>query len=86
MLQHESGSEIFLRVSTGETSWGIGPDIDGDEAWIDSGSSGNSCPAHPRNALNNDPDYKQTSWEYCDGVGWKNGDIRLSCETHTYDH
>ena len=93
MLQHESGSEIYLTVGTGAsnwwglTNWGISDSMDGWESWIESGSAGNSCPAHERNTLNNDPELKLTSWQYADGDGCpKNGDIRLSCKTHTHDH
>ena len=38
-----NGSNQYVTVRTGRTVWGIGPDIDGEEGWILSGSAGGIC-------------------------------------------
>merc|ERR1712037_142954 len=70
VLQHSSGSDEYLRVPTGSVSWGIGPDIDGEGAWIQSGSAGGICPAQASNSRSDRLGVK--SWEYADD-GLKEG-------------
>ena len=84
VLQNTSSKkERYLTVSTGWTSWAIGPTID--EGWkgsfIQSGSAGGLCPADPTTRINKRLGY--TSWMYADGKGGRvNGDIKLFCSTH----
>ena len=78
VLQHSSGSDIYLRVGGGnEWTWALGPTIDESRESIRSASAGGTCPAQPSNAVNE----KVTSWRFYDN-GWKNADIRFTCITH----
>jgi len=84
VLQHSSGSDRYLTVPTGTTSWGIGETIDGSGSFIKSASAGGPCPAQASNAVSNDPNRHVTSWLYADGGRLKeSGQIRLVCKTHT---
>ena len=82
LLQHSSGSELYLRVTTGWNIWTIGSTIDGSSGWcwITSASAGSSCPAHSENAFSERLGRK--SWMYAD-KGWHDGDIKLTCSTHS---
>ena len=75
LLQHASGSNLYLRVPTGTTLWMIGSTIDGDSGWIESASAGTVSPASPSNSVNKRTG--QTSWQYGDANGWHDGDIRV---------
>ena len=76
VLQHSSGSNKYLTVNTGKTSWRIGDDIDGKGGWIASASAGGICPAQPSNSLSvRDGD---RSWKYVDGP-WKEEIINVKC-------
>ena len=86
LLQHSSGSELYLRVATDGTQWGIGPTIDEPGCWISSASAGSSCPAHSENAFSER--FGQKSWVYADNGDngdwhWPEGDIKLTCSTHS---
>ena len=87
LLQHSDGSELYLQVPTGRTSWRIDNTIDGwagwkiSSRWIQSASAGSSCPAHSENAFSERFGWK--SWQYADDVGWHDGDIKLTCSTHS---
>ena len=80
LLQHSSGSELYLRVRTGATSWMICSIIDESGGWIRSASAGSSCPAHSENAIRERLGWK--SWRYHDN-GWHEGDIKFICSTHS---
>ena len=80
LLQHSSGSELYLRVATGDSNWAIGETIDESVGWIESASAGSSCPAHSENAFSER--FGRKSWQYSDN-GWHDGDIKLTCSTHS---
>ena len=81
VLQHESGSEKYLRVRTGKTSWLIGSTIDGEGSWIQSASAGGICPAQASNSISERDGDK--SWQYYDNGGWPEGIVKIKCLTHT---
>ena len=81
LLQHSSGSELYLRVATGWTSWLIHDTIDEPVSWIQSASAGSSCPAHSENAFSER--FGQKSWRYSDNGEAVEGDIKLTCSTHS---
>ena len=80
LLQHSSGSELYLRVAPGKSAWGIDNTIDEPSCQISSASAGSSCPAHSENAFSERMGWK--SWRYADN-GWHDGDIKLTCSTHS---
>ena len=81
VLQHADGSEKFLRVPTGDSVWSIGPTIDENSCWIQSGSAKDCCPASAANKKSDR--MQQKSWRYQDGKAWVEGDIRVICMTHS---
>ena len=80
VLQHSSGSDKYLRVMTGTTTWRMGPDIDRRGGSIQSASAGGICPAQASNSRSEKTGVK--SWRYSDN-GWKEGIINVKCLTHT---
>ena len=81
LFQHSSGSERYLRVATGDTAWMIGSTIDGSGGWITSASAGVGCPASAANKKSDR--FQLKSWRYHDGKAFVEGDIRVTCITHT---
>jgi len=82
VLQHADGSEKFLRVETDTSSWSLGPTIhESWICWIASASGGDCCPASAANKMSDG--LQQKSWIYYDGKAWVEGDIRVTCITHT---
>ena len=75
LLQHASGSDIYLSVRTNGTNWLIGDTINGKSGFIKSASAGTVSPASPSNSVNKR--LGQTSWQYGDANGWHDGDIRV---------
>ena len=75
LLQHASGSNLYLRVRTGKTTWGIGSTIDGKGRKIQSASAGTVSPASPSNSVSKRDGL--TSWQYADDGKWHDGDIRV---------
>ena len=80
VLQHASGSKIYLRVATGTTNWGISSTINGKGAWIVSGSAGGSCPAQSSNSVSERRGFKR--WQYPDNGKAVEGNIVVKCITH----
>ena len=74
LLQHASGSNLYLRVPTGQSSWMISDTIDELGSWIASASAGTVSPASPSNSVSKRMGY--TSWQYDDGK-FHDGDIRV---------
>ena len=81
LFQHSDGSERYLKVATGSSRWWIGNTIDESRGWIVSASAGSSCPAHSENAFSERDGQK--SWLYADNGDWPEGDIKLTCSTHS---
>ena len=49
VLQHADGSEKYLTVRTGSSTWRISDDIDEKVGWIYSASAGDCCAASAAN-------------------------------------
>ena len=81
VLQHADGSERYLRVRTGATSWAIGSNIDGKGAWIQSAAAGGICAAEVSNSRSDRSGQK--SWSYWSDNVWKEGIINVKCLTHS---
>ena len=75
LLQHASGSNLYLYVATGTSNWTIGDTIDGTSGWIQSASAGTVSPASPSNSVSKRDGL--TSWQYADDGKWHDGDIRV---------
>ena len=84
LLQHSSDPDIYLRVTAGGSAWLISNTIDGPSGWIESASAGSSCPAHSENAFSER--FGRKSWRYYDNGDWHDGDIKLTCSTHSWAH
>ena len=81
VLQHADGSERYLTVRTGWTSWMIGSTIDEKGGRIISAAAGGICAAHVSNSRSNRNNVK--SWRYAADNVWKEGIINVKCLTHT---
>merc|ERR1712150_230612 len=80
VMQHADGSQTYLRVNTGGTTWAINSTIDGKDAWIVSAAAGGICAADVKNSRSDSDNVK--SWQFSDN-GWKEGIIVIKCLTHT---
>jgi len=82
VLEHADGSyRKFLRVPTISSLWSLGDTIDECDAWIESAAAGIGCPASAANKKSDR--FQQKSWEYDDGEDFVEGDIRVTCITHS---
>ena len=81
VLQHADGSEKYIRVATGKTSWTISDIIDASGCWIAAASGGDCCPASSSNKKSDR--LQKKSWEYHNGEAWVDADIRVTCMTHS---
>ena len=70
----------FLLVSPGYSSWYITSSVEGEVAYMYSGSAP-LCPGS-RKAATSDR-LKQNNWRYADSGVAKEGDITVSCPVHT---
>ena len=80
----EGSDGHFLFVRPGWISWSIWSSLKAEKVYIDSGSAGHACPAHPRNA----PNLMQGSeeWKFYKATGsgfdWKEGGVAIKCAVH----
>ena len=74
LLQHSSGSKIYLGVATSRSTWRIGSTVDENRGWIISGAAGGVNPADPSSGKS--VKWGLNGWRYWDD-GWKEGDITV---------
>ena len=83
------GSEecyLFVRADWSVPNWIIWSSLNGEKAYIASGSSGHPCPAHSRNGINL-RGFKDWLFNNGNGSGrtaeeWTEGDVVLKCSIH----
>ena len=90
----EGLDDHYLFASPGWTSWSIFSSLKAEKVYIDSGSAGQSCPAHPRNVFNTDPSDGSKDWKFNIAPGntaeqfnagnyvEANGAVVIQCTTH----
>ena len=89
----EGSDDCYLFVRDQWTSWSIWSSLSGEQVYIDSGSAGQACPAHPRNASNlrfgeNDWKINKADGNYPDIMmpghdDWEEGGVVFRCSLHT---
>ena len=84
----EGSDDHYLFVRSGWMSWSIWSSLKAEKVYIDSGSAGQDCPAHPRNAINLREGAKE--WSFNKAVDndvhsedWEEGGVELHCSVHT---
>ena len=83
----EGSDDHYLFVRPDWTSWSIFSSLEAEKFYIDSGSAGQSCPAHPRNASNLTQESKEWSFNKADdndvdSEDWEEGGVVLHCSVH----
>ena len=83
----EGSDDHYLFVKPGWTSWSIWSSLKAEKVFIDSGSVGQPCPAHPRNAPNLEYDTKEWMFNKADdndveNRDWEEGGVVLHCSVH----
>ena len=77
-----SNGLTYLSVRPGWAEWGVTDTPDSDEARLVSGCV-TWCLASPRAALSHR--FNTSSWRYSDdNYDWREGDIRVTCDTHQH--
>ena len=84
----EGSDDHYLYVGPGWTSWSVWSSLKKEKVYIDSGSAGQPCPAHPRNALNLIK--KKEGWMFNKADDnsvknrvWGKDGVLLHCSVHT---
>ena len=84
----EGSDDHYLYVGHGWTCWAIWSSLKAEKVYIQSGSAGQACPAHPRNASN--LEYETKEWMFnkaddndVDSEDWEEGGVVLHCSVHT---
>ena len=77
----------YLYVGPEWVSWAIWSSLTGEEIFIDSGSCGQACPAHPRNAHNSregsrDWKFNREDDNDVDSEDWGEGGVVIHCSVH----
>ena len=90
----EDSDDHYLFVRPGWISWSIWSSLKGEKVYIDSGSAGQACPAHPRNASNTALSEGSNNWKFNTAPGntaeemnagnyiIANGAVVIHCSTH----
>ena len=84
----EGSDDHYLYVGHGWISWSIFSSLKAEKVYIDSGSAGQACPAHPRNAPNMMQEKKEWKFNKADdndieSGDWEEGGVVLHCSVHT---
>ena len=90
----EGSDDHYLYVGHGWISWSVWSSLKKEKVYIDSGSAGQPCPAHPRNVFNTNPSDGSKDWEFSTTPGITaeqfnsgnyveaNGAVVIHCTTH----
>ena len=90
----EGSDDFYLFIRPGWLSWSIWSSLKAEKVFIASGSAGQPCPAHPRNAFNTNPSDGSKDWKFSTAPGntvesWNageyaeaNGEVVIYCSTH----
>ena len=85
----EGSDDFYLFVKSGWTSWSVWSSLKAEKVLIASGSAGQACPAHTRNAPNLAEGFKEWKFNkaedhgvYCVILDWKEGGVAIRCSVH----
>ena len=80
LLQHASGSNLYLRVAPGSSRWGFDHKKDG-LGDIKSPRGGGMCPATSSCPVDNTSELDR--WRYWDDGNYHSADLNIRCLTHS---
>ena len=89
MFKLEGTVDRYLFVTL--LQWSIRSSLDAKKVFIESGSVGESCPAHPSNFSTNQKSYKQNNWQF-NKAGenqepkYEEGGVLVRCSVHDVVH
>ena len=88
MFKLEGAYDRYLFVEPGTLNWCIYPSLEAPRDYIQSGSCGQPCPAHPRNKISHNED-NHKDWSFGKSgedsePDWEEGGIKVQCSLH--DH
>ena len=83
----EGSDDFYLFVKSGWISWSIWSSLKAGKVLIDSGSAGQACPAHSRNAPNLREETNEWKFNKAEGNGvnsqnWEEGGVVIHCSVH----
>ena len=85
----EDSDDHYLFVNPGWISWSIWSSLKAEKVYIDSGSAGQACPAHPRNVFNTNPSDGSKDWKFnkaddndVESQDWEESGVVLCCSVH----
>ena len=83
----EGSDDYYLFVKPGWISWTICSSLKAGKVYINSGSAGQPCPAHPRNAPNLSQGFKEWKFNRADdndvySRDWEEGGVVIRCSIH----
>ena len=83
----EGSDDLYLFVKPDWLSWSIWSSLKAEKVFIDSGSAGQACPAHPRNAPNLAQGYKEWKFNKAEdndvmSRDWEEGGVVVHCSVH----
>ena len=86
-LEGSENCYMFLRPGWSVPNWIIGSSLKGGKAYIASGSSGQHCPAHSRNGVNQKFGFKDWLFNHAKGIAetgeeWTEGGVLITCSVH----
>jgi len=80
VFKHVS-QEQYLCVTRTSPTWAVRPDLDTDQAGLESACAPTMCPAVARAGYSIRRDL--SSWQYFSGEKWKDGEITVRCSRHS---
>ena len=79
IYKHNKNNRVLM-VRNGGVSWCVRENVHSDTAYLRSGCAPSLCPGSKLNERNKR--LGRTSWQYKDGLVWKDGDISVKCSVH----
>ena len=78
-------------MKPGKLSWSIRSSLDAQKMFIESGSAGESCPAHPSSFSYDNQSFKQNNWWFNKAGDnqeekFEEGGVVIRCSVHNADH
>ena len=91
MFKLEGSVDRYLFVNPLNLYWSIRSFLDAEKQFIESGSAGESCPAHPSNFSLHHPASQRNNWQF-NKAGenqeekFEEGGVLVRCSVHDADH
>ena len=91
MFKLEGSVDRYLFVKPDTFGWSIRSSLDAEKMFIESGSAGESCPAHPSNFSFHNQSFQQNNWRFNKAgenqeENFEEGGVVVRCSVHDADH